>query len=238
MTTSPSTERLAAELDRLYGPAAGDAGQAVRARVLEVAGPGSWRELSRVWQGVQADLALPAPAIAVNGSDGFQLWFSFAQAVQPDAADTFVQALAGRYLAGVPPERVRRPASLPPAPPRSLRPERWSAFIAADLAPLFEETPWLDEPVGAGAQADLLARLQPIAPDAFTRACAPPPAPPAPAPAADATPAPQAGSAAATGSDLQDPRSFLLSVMRDASVDLALRVEAAKALLADESARR
>jgi len=233
MTTSPSTERLDSELERLYGSAAGDAGQPVRARVLEVAGPGSWRELSRVWQGVQADLALPAPAIAVNGSDGFQLWFSFAQAVQPDAADDFVQALVARYLAGVPPERLRRHSGLPPAPPRALGPERWSAFIAADLAPLFEDTPWLDEPVGASPQADLLARLQPIAPDAFTRACAPPPAPP-PAAAPEAAPADHARPANTQEGELQDPRSFLLAVMRDASADLALRIEAAKALLAAE----
>ena len=41
---------------------------------------------------VQADLALPAPAIAVTGSDGVQLWFSLVQPVQPGQA----QAIARR----------------------------------------------------------------------------------------------------------------------------------------------
>ena len=44
--------------------------------VLELTGPADWDVLSAVWRGVQADLELPAPAIAVSGTDGLQLWFS------------------------------------------------------------------------------------------------------------------------------------------------------------------
>ena len=94
--------RLHTELHRLYLPpavaaAAVDGGSAsgdspagadlvdadgqVRAMVLELARPADWATLSAVWAGVQADLHLPAPAIAASGLDGIQLWFSLAQAV-------------------------------------------------------------------------------------------------------------------------------------------------------------
>ena len=87
--------RLAREFQRLYGPAdapAAAAGNAVRALVLDVARPADWRPLAAVWQGVQADLGLPAPAIVANGSDGLQLWFSLAQPV-PAATDIKASAI-------------------------------------------------------------------------------------------------------------------------------------------------
>lgn len=216
-------DRLDTELQRLYlaPPTQGatDREAEVRAIVLEGVGLAAWPELSRLWQAVQAELELPAPAIAVNGRDGCQLWFSLVQPVTRGRAERFVAALRARYLAGVPAERIRTaaPDALPPA---QVAPERWSAFVAPDLAPLFAEDPWLDHPPGRDAQAELLSRVGSIAPEAFERACAlrdgaaPPPAG-APVPA----------NAAA------DPRAFLLSVMQDASVDLRLRIEAAKALL-------
>jgi hypothetical protein len=92
--------------------------------------------------------------------------------------------------------------------------------VAPDLAPLFVDEPWLDQPPGADAQAELLSRVQPATPEAFARALAKL----APAAAAPGTGRPATG-------DRADPRQFLLSVMQDASVDLQLRIEAAKALL-------
>ena len=216
-------DRLQSELERLY--LAGSAGESaaadgrVRAIVLEFAAPTAWQDLSRLWQGVQADLALPAPAIAVNGRDACQLWFSLAEPVTPAQADTFLASLRARYLAGVPAERVRNASSAPP-PPTEVGRERWSAFVAPDLAPLFAEEPWLDQPPGHDAQADLLSRFASVPPEAFARACAKPAAAPQRA---------EPAAAAAAGS--ADPRAFLLSVMQDASVDLRLRIEAAKALL-------
>jgi hypothetical protein len=219
----PTMDRLQSELERLYlvGNAEGHttADGRTRAIVLEFAAPTAWQDLSRLWQGVQADLALPPPAIAVNGRDACQLWFSLAEPVTPGQADTFIASLRARYLAGVPAERVRNasPATLPPT---EIGPERWSAFVAPDLAPLFAEEPWLDQPPGHDAQADLLSRFASVPPQAFVRACASLASAPHPSAAPSAAPA---GSA--------DPRAFLLSVMQDPAVDLRLRIEAAKALL-------
>ncbi|MFN3304850.1 MAG: hypothetical protein ACK44A_14175, partial [Roseateles sp.] len=127
----------------------------------------------------------------------------------------------------LPPARVRlQPAAdgsdWPAGPVPAPQPdgERWSAFIAPDLAPVFADTPWLDLPPGADGQADLLARLQSITPAALDAAMAQLAPARAPAPAASHDPA----------ADL-DPRRFLQSVVNDATAPLALRIQAAQALL-------
>ena len=90
-----------------------DAKGQVRALVLELARPADWPLLSAVWNAVQTDLELPAPAIAVNGRDGYQLWFSLAQPVPAAQGLDWLDALRQRYLAEVKPQRV---ALLPVAP--------------------------------------------------------------------------------------------------------------------------
>ena len=58
--------KLQAQLHRLYIGRPSDASvpsDATRGVVLQITQPASWAEASRVWQGVQADLGLPAPAI-------------------------------------------------------------------------------------------------------------------------------------------------------------------------------
>lgn len=98
--------RLQQELRRLYAPQADarldldldarglvDAQGRVRAMVLELARPANWAALSAIWGGVRADLALPAPAIAVNGSDGCQLWFSLLEPVPVPQAEAFLDLL-------------------------------------------------------------------------------------------------------------------------------------------------
>ncbi len=221
----------------------------VRALVLELARPADWSALAPLWQGVQIDLELPAPAIAVNGRDGYQLWFSLAQAVPASRARDFLAALARRYLPEVAAARLTQlPAAdatgqlrHAAAVPWQQAEDRWSAFLAPDLAPMFAEDPWLDLPPGPDGQADRLARLASITPADFERVleqlgpavpAATPNPPPQPAPAqanhGDAA-ATQAGSPPVASE--QDPRRFLLGVMNDSRVTLALRIEAAKALL-------
>jgi hypothetical protein len=211
--------RLATELHRLYPPAAAGSTRVLR---LEVAAPADWAALGAVWRGVQADLALPAPAIAVSGTDGLQLWFALQAPVRAERGLAFLAGLQARYLPGVAPERVRTQADgLPPTvPAQDPASGNWSAFVAPDLAPVFADTPWLDIEPGADGQAELLARLGAIPAADFDAALQGL----QPAPAAHAAPSP------ATGTDL-DPRAFLQRVLNDEAAPLALRVEAAKALL-------
>lgn len=211
--------RLQAELQRLYPSP--DAQGHVRALVLALQAPPGWDPLAPVWQAVQAELGLPAPAIAVSGS-GYQLWFSLSEPVPPAQAAAFLEALCARYLADVAPERIVTTGALPSA---EVAPERWSAFVAPDLAALFTEEPWLDLGPSADAQAELLSRLQSTQPADWQRALERLTAVSSPA----ATTASTADALPHTAQ--QDPRSFLLAVMNDRSVELHLRIEAAKALL-------
>ncbi len=230
--------RLDAELQRLYPlPVPGAAGSAgVRGLVLELGRPADWEALGRVWRGVQADLQLPAPAIAVSGLDGMQLWFSLLQPVPPAEAASFLARLCAHYLPGVAPTRLRTTPStggvaspLPAVPAQQPGLEQWSAFVAPDLAPVFVDTPWLDIAPGAEGQADLLAGLQSIKPAAFDAALRRLPPVAKPAPTAQPAEAPPGRPAEATA-DL-DPRQFLQRVLNDETAPLALRVDAAKVLL-------
>lgn len=237
--------RLQSELHRLYLLPAPDPGGIpaggllidgcgrVRAMVMELTGPADWDVLSRVWRGVQTDLELPAPAIAVSGTDGLQLWFSLLEPVSASRAAGFLALLQSRFLVGIAPARLRllpsateppRHAPLVPAPQESAG--NWSAFVAPDLAPVFADTPWLDVEPGIDGQADLLARLQGIKPaalDAAMRYLQP-------APSSSAAVGPR-GRDPASDAPAVDPRRFLQQVLNDEMVALALRIEAAKALL-------
>ncbi|MDP4301096.1 hypothetical protein [Leptothrix discophora] len=241
--------RLQTEFRRLYLSADAaspdrliDAQGRVRALVLALTRPADWEALAPVWRGVQVELGLPAPAIAASGTDALQLWFSVVEPMDVDAAQAFLALLRRRWLADLPAQRL----ALWPSPAGGGEPARharpvpalneatgnWSAFVAPDLAPLFAETPWLDIPPGDEAQAGVLGALASIQPAALASATAQlkqashQMTPPAPA-SVDAPTAPILMAA----STHTEPRAFLLAVMNDAAVPLALRIEAAKALL-------
>ena len=255
--------RLQSEVHRLYLPQAG-AGQAaacdasglidadgqVRAMVLALARPADWEALSRVWQGVQVDLDLPAPAIAVSGDDAYQLWFSLSAPVPAACARAFLESLRLRYLADIKPQRVSlmptvdaaaslqaRHARQVPAPQANSG--HWSAFVAPDLAPVFAEEPWLDIPPNPDGQANLLARLRSIPSADFELALerlrpATVAVPPATASGSAQTAVAGVGgmpTRPAAQGEWRDPKRFLLDVMNNDAVDLHLRIEAAKALL-------
>lgn len=214
----------------------------VRAMVLALGQPADWALLSVVWRAVQEDMGLPAPGIVVSGADDFQLWFSLQEPVGASDAFTFVSALRQRYLGDVIdarlaiwPDASSLAAGGVPAwglqgmPGQEIRSGQWSAFIAPDLAPVFVDTPWLDIPPNQDGQAELLSRLQCIS-MAQWRAWQ-----------KGQASIPTSSSVADVAASLEcrhlpglqqsDPRRFLLDVMNDASLDMALRIEAAKALL-------
>ncbi|MEY4749820.1 MAG: hypothetical protein RIQ60_2034 [Pseudomonadota bacterium] len=299
--------RLSLEQHRLYHPSPATGAEQVpepadlvddrgwvRALVLELARPADWTALSRVWQGVQTDLELPAPAIAVNGRDGFQLWFSLAEPVPAAQAHHFLDAVRHRWLGELSAQRLRLlPDAAPDTPgdraaavgaagqlargaARQIRhaalvparlggSELWSAFVSADLAPVLSEEPWLDLPPTPEAQASLLARLATTPAADFQRALglldaratalagahAATTAPRPDTAAGLADTAPDGASSAASGTNptgalyrwlrpaaaAADARRFLHDVMTDDGVALVLRIDAAKALLADDLAR-
>ena len=242
--------KLQSELRRLYLPqaAAGegaadpeepsliDGDGRVRAMVLELARPADWAALSKVWQGVQADLELPAPAIAVSGTDGYQLWFSLTEPVPASQAMVFLESLRVRYLSDIKAQRVGLMPALDASSPLQVLHARavpalqangshWSAFVAPDLAPVFADEPWLDTPPSPEGQSELLSRLKSIPPADFQRALER--LRPAMVPGASL---PASGPAERISAGL-DPKRFLLDVMNDETVALGLRIEAAKALL-------
>ena len=211
----------------------------VRTLVLGLRAPADWPSLSVVWRGVQADLSLPAPAIAVNGVDAYELWFSLAEPVPLAQAAAFLEGLRRRYLPGAKPARVRVcpspgaqgvPQTTPLIPAAQGDSGNWAAFVAPDLAAVFGDEPVLDLAPGEDAQAELLCRLSSIRPIDFEMALT---ALQAVAPVQ--LPVPTVSSRKASTKPVQghqdDARQFLIGVMNDAAVPIASRIEAAKALL-------
>ena len=108
----------------------------------------------------------------------------------------------------------------------------WSAFVAADLAPIFADTPWLDIPPNEEGQATLLRGLDTIKPAVFDEALKRLVA------ITTNIAVPLAHSRPVTTAANEDPKRFLLRVMNDDTVALALRIEAAKALLQHSNEHR
>ena len=231
--------RLDAERQRLYGDTVAHDGAPARWRALVITAPAAqWRDLARLWQAVQDDLGWPAPAIAVSGDTRLALWFSLAQARPADELQRLGQALLqplGDAATSANPSLVwqvwpqahdHAAPGLPPCPPHALAPERWSAFVAPDLAPVFADTPWLDIPPSLDGQAELLASLRSVSEDQLKMLAL---TPPNDAPQHVTAP-PAAPTALSPGPGL-GPRRFLQQVMNDPEVPLRWRIEAAKALL-------
>ena len=241
--------RLQSELHRLYLPrsqarvepdaqpsALIDPLGSVRAMVMELTLPPSWELLSKVWHGVQTELELPAPAIAVSGIDGLQLWFSLAEPIAASKAHAFLESLRARFLPDIDSRRVRlmpgsHASALPQERHARLVPAlqeqtgNWSAFVAADLAPVFADTPWLDLEPNEEGQATLLRGLNVMKPAVFEEALK------RLGPITTNIDAPLTHPNPATAAADEGPERFLLRVMNDETVALALRIEAAKALL-------
>lgn len=249
--------RLQTELARLYGLGAVDstdrgkqssasglsADQAsTRCMVLGVADFAAWDAVHALWQHVQSELGLPRPAIAVDGADGFQLWFSLAEGVSRSDALEFLHGLASSCLASLQSARVQcllpgiavsgvAGESIQAVPSKHPVSGQWSAFIAPDLGRIFESEPWLVREPGADAQADVLSHLTvtPLAAfqsamEALVKCSAPQNLHSSGTPVAAPTRA-----TAVWPTD--DPHAFLLAVMNDPTVDLHARIKAAKALL-------
>ena len=177
-------DRFQQEWQRLFGAPQDLSPGHTRALVMELTRPADWAAVARLAQGVQTELGLPAPALAVNGVDGFQLWFAAQQPVALAQAEALLQALWAHFWPQADARRVRcwpaaadgvhggDEALAPPAVPLEAAPGQWSAFVAPDLGAVFADTPWLDTPPQPQNQAELLGRVQGLAPDDLQAALA------------------------------------------------------------------
>jgi hypothetical protein len=188
--------------------------------------------VSCVWTLAQTLCELPAPAISVDGESGWQVWFALQEARPAPEVLSVLRAVIRRCLreSGSPPSEGDVSAwrfscwpagrgadgddALLPVP-RQIAPDRWSAFVAPDLVPVFAETPWLDCEPSAEGQAALMGRWQAISMQTW-----------------GGLSNLNEGATTARHVPITDPRVFLQSVMNDDRVDMALRIEAARVLLA------
>ena len=247
-------ERLMAGSDAAALQQVGAGGE-VRVVVLEFTRSRDWPHVAALYQAVQDELGLPAPALAVRAHAGYALWFSLAKPLPRSGAVAFLDALRARYLADLPAAALTlRPdaavdadaALLPLLPAPHAASGHWSAFIDPGLGALFADEPWLEMAPNPGQQADILAPLKSVDAAALANAREVLVASRADGTDdADATPAailPAVTDAASAGGRRQaprlalgggytDPADFLMALMNDPSASARQRIAAAKALL-------
>ena len=251
LTPAIVTKSLAGELTvglNLVSPA----GMA-RAMVVSFARATDWEQVANLYQAVQDELDLPAPAVSVSGRKGYSLWFSLAEALPLAQMQAFLAALRLKYLADIPLAHLElQPDALAIktlAPARHNTTGKWSAFIDPSMGSMFIVEPGLEMAPILDRQAGMLAGLKSIKTANFQRALSILQAPSE----LDGEPALTLAEAAARlptkvsrppdladgyrysklgeGNTYADPRDFLLAVMNDSSVGVKQRIKAAKALL-------
>ena len=251
LTPAIVTKSLAGELTvglNLVSPA----GMA-RAMVVSFARATDWEQVANLYQAVQDELDLPAPAVSVSGRKGYSLWFSLAEALPLAQIQAFLAALRLKYLADIPLVHLElQPDALAIktlAPARHNATGKWSAFIDPSMGSMFIVEPGLEMAPILDRQAGMLAGLKSIKAVNFQRALSILQAPSE----LDGEPAVTLAEAAARlptkasrppdladgyrysklgeGNTYTDPRDFLLALMNDSSVGVKQRIKAAKALL-------
>jgi len=217
-----------------------------RGRVLIFERSGDWEQMANLYQALQGELDLPAPAMAVSGKKGFRLWFSLAEPMPATQATVFLKALRDKYLADIPePYLELRPDTVESAaaglvvtklvPALHQETGKWSAFIDPSMGSMFVEEPGLEMAPNLDRQADMLAGLESIGGAALQRALqillvSPENASNGNRTAGDSF-EPSAPGVGGVGNSYTDPRSFLLAVMNDPTAGMGQRIKAAKALL-------
>jgi len=224
-----------------------------RAMVVSFARATDWEQVANLYQAVQDELDLPAPAVSVSGRKGYSLWFSLAEALPLAQIQAFLAALRLKYLADIPLAHLElQPDALAIktlAPARHNTTGKWSAFIDPSMGSMFIVEPGLEMAPILDRQAGMLAGLKSIKTANFQSALSILQTPSE----LDGEPALTLAEAAARlptkvsrppdladgyrysklgeGNTYADPRDFLLAVMNDSSVGVKQRIKAAKALL-------
>ena len=165
-------ENVALELVRDDGMA--------RVMVIDFERATDWPTVAELFQSVQTDLDLPAPAISVSGK-GFSVWLSLVEPLTVAQLQAFLDALRGRYLADISADRLNlRPSadtstldtdnvvSLPPCIHQANG--QWAAFIDPAHGANFTDEPWLEMAPPMDKQATRLAAVECIKTADFLRA--------------------------------------------------------------------
>lgn len=219
----------------------------VRAMLVVFDKAGDWPAVAMLYQAVQDELDLPAPALSVSGRNGFRLWFSLAEPVPAAQAGRFLDGLRRRYLADIPAADLQfrpdggaaaaGPVLVKLTPALHLATGKWSAFIDPSLGSMFVDEPGLAMAPSMDRQAQILAGLECIKPAVFQRALERLQEQDAmtvvggPESAAALANAESGRRQIAVGSHFGDPESFLLAVMNDPSATTLERIRAAELLL-------
>jgi hypothetical protein len=224
-----------------------DAQGRVRALVVDFSRAADWQQVATLYQAVQDELELPAPAIAISAQAGHQLWFSLAASVPLAQAQEFLDGLRRAYLPDFsrsqltcyPPTSevpTRAPRRLDLAPAMHAASGKWSAFIDPSMGAMFIDAPGLEMAPNMDRQADILGHLSSIKADDFQSAmrllqerfeATENTVTEAPYRPATATPP----ALLTLNQTFSDPHTFLLAVMNDATAPAEQRIRAAEALL-------
>ena len=143
---------------------------AVRAIVVTFTGADAWERLCAVANALQGELALPAPAVSIDGATGFRLWLSLGQPVPVATAQRFLELLCAAYCPEVKPGRVGDPVELPPY--RHATSRKWAAFIHPGMGASFADEPALEMPPPGAGQVAFLQGLDSIDGEQFQHALA------------------------------------------------------------------
>ena len=214
-----------------------------RCLVISIKEGAAWPQIATLYQGIQDEFELPAPAISISVEEGYQIWFSLAEPVTLQAAQNFMAGLCRKYLAETKTAKLKcRPGiaddlkSVPKVPAREKASDRGSAYIDPTMGSMFIEESWLEMTPSLDKQAGMLAGLKSIRPEDFDRVSIallrqhetktlPP------ADKAETVQPPPAKTILGTSGDFSNPKSFLLAVMNDPTAHAEHRIRAAIALL-------
>ena len=215
----------------------------VRCFVISIKNGAAWPQIATLYQGIQDEFELPAPAISISVEEGYQIWFSLAEPVTLQAAQNFMEGLCRKYLAETKTAKLKcRPGitddlkSVPKVPAREKASDRWSAYIDPTMGSMFIEESWLEMTPSLDKQAGMLTGLKSIRPEDFDRVSSalqsqletetiPP------AKKAETLQLSPAKTILGTSGNFSNPQCFLLAVMNDPTANAEHRIQAAIALL-------
>lgn len=135
-------------------------------------GEQQWQALCAIANAMQNQLDLPAPAVSIDGVNGFALWLSLASPVPVAQARRFVALLRQVHA---PDAAMKSDAAADPEENAVLPPHlhpvsgKWAAFIHPGMGASFADEPGLDMAPPVAAQTAFLASLKCITSAQFTQ---------------------------------------------------------------------